>query len=437
MHAQSISRQHDAGCVVDDMCNHNATGDPDMQIANTTREFGSVAKSLHWVIAVLVITMIPLGIIANGVAEGIKDTNVITTEEGIAQAIFLFSLHKTLGVAIFLLAIMRVAWAIIQPRPGLLNAENKIETFAAKTVHWLLYGSLLLVPLFGWVHHAATTGFAPIWWPLGQSLPLVPKSQMAAEISSALHIIFGRVLIVAILLHVVGALKHHFVDRDQTLHRMLPGRVEVPELPQKKTGLLPSAAALFTWIVAIGISVAAGEFDPQSQSSSVQELVEVSSDWQVKEGVVNIVITQMGIPVVGKFLNWTAAIKFSEPGKAGPAGSVEAEISIGSLKLGSVTHQAKGKDFFDVESFPTAKFMAEIFKTDSGHEARGRLTIKDQSIDIVLPFDLLLERETATMLGSLVLDRLDFGIGQGTRSEATLAFAVQVSVALTAQKVTQ
>ena len=419
------------------LCIRVVTGDLDMQIANTIREFGSIAKSLHWVIALLVITMIPLGIIANGMAEGIRDTNVISTEEDIARAVLLFSVHKTMGVAIFFLAILRVGWAIIQPRPGPLNAENRIETFAAKTIHALLYGSLLLVPLSGWVHHAATTGFAPIWWPLGQSLPFVPKSQMVAEISSGLHIIFERVLLVTISLHVAGALKHHFIDRDQTLRRMLPGRVEVGEPSQQNHSLLPFAAALMTWIAAIGISAVAGELGRQPQSSPVQKLVEVSSDWRVKEGAVNITITQMGVRVVGNFSDWTAAINFSEPDKAGPAGSLEAEISIGSLTLGSVTHQAKGKDFFDAETFPTAKFTAEIFKTNSGHEARGKLTIKDQSIDILLPFELLLERETATMSGSLVLNRLDFGIGQATKNEATLAFAVQVSVALTAQKMTQ
>ena len=58
-----------------------------------------------------------------------------------------------------------------------MNADQKLERFAAETVHWVLYGALVIVPLSGWISHAAAAGFAPIWWPFGQGLPLVPKAR--------------------------------------------------------------------------------------------------------------------------------------------------------------------------------------------------------------------------------------------------------------------
>ena len=216
-----------------------------MPFANTPSEFGSVAKAFHWITAVMVVAMFPLGFVANEMAEGVRDQSTSTTEAEIARTALLFSVHKTLGVAIFFVALARIAWAIAQPRPGLLNADHKVEAFSAETVHWLLYGSLVLVPLSGWVHHSASTGFAPIWWPLGQSLPLVPKSEAVADITSGLHVVFQYVFLIALLLHIAGAIKHHVVDRDATLLRMLPGRSDAPTPPKQAPHKLALAAALF------------------------------------------------------------------------------------------------------------------------------------------------------------------------------------------------
>jgi len=207
--------------------------------SNSTTTYGSVTKSFHWLIAALVITMIPLGIVANGMADAdpLKPT--------------LFSLHKTVGLFIFFVALARILWAITQPKPAHLHPDRKAETFLATLVHWLLYASLVLVPLSGWVHHAATTGFAPVWWPFGQGLPGIPVSDSVAHIAASLHIIFERVLAASILLHVAGALKHHFIDRDDTLARMTFGHTEPHPAP------IPTPSAKAAPGVAVGVYAAA------------------------------------------------------------------------------------------------------------------------------------------------------------------------------------
>ena len=136
-----------------------------MSIANTHSNYGSVAKSFHWMTALLILTAFPLGIIAQQLP--------FETNEQLALKATLFSAHKTVGVLAFFTGLLRILWAISQRRPGLLNAEHKLEATAAETAHWLLYGSMLAVPLTGWIHHASTEGFAPIWLPIGQNLPLV------------------------------------------------------------------------------------------------------------------------------------------------------------------------------------------------------------------------------------------------------------------------
>lgn len=404
-----------------------------MPLSNTSRSYGTVSKTFHWLTALLILSVIPLGLIADNMADAINDPSVASTDEDVVRTAFLFSMHKTIGITIFFVALARILWTLIQTKPGLLNADNKPEAFAAETVHWLLYGSMVLVPLSGWIHHASTEGFAPIWWPFGQSLPLVPKDAGLAALTAGLHWILQWVLIGALVLHIAGAVKHHVIDRDPTLRRMLPGASDAPEPPAQTHSLIPALAAIVLWIAALAGGGAMGTFAGHGpHESHAAELEQVQSDWQVQDGALALTVTQLGSPVSGLFSDWTAAINFEEPAEPGPAGSVEVTISIGSLSLGSVTGQALGADFFDAETFPTAKFAGEIFKTESGYEARGPLTIRDQSMDIVLPFSLDLQDNSATMSGKVELNRLDFAVGKHMPDESSLAFAVEIAVELTA-----
>lgn len=79
--------------------------------------------------------------------------------------------------------------------------------------------------LTGWINHAASAGFAPIWWPYGQSLPMGPKSETVSALFSAGHLVFTKILLASIALHIAGALKHVFINRDETLRRMLPDKI--------------------------------------------------------------------------------------------------------------------------------------------------------------------------------------------------------------------
>jgi cytochrome b561/polyisoprenoid-binding protein YceI len=406
-----------------------------MPLTNTHRSYGAVTKSFHWLTALLIVTVIPLGIVANNLAKAIRDPAIAVTLDDITRATFLFSLHKTIGITIFFVALARIAWAISQPKPGLLNADKRVESLAAQTVHWLLYGSLLLVPLTGWIHHAALDGFAPIWWPFGQNLPFVPKNQGVADTFAGLHLVFERVLVFAILLHVAGALKHHFWDRDMTLRRMWPGRADAPEPPAARETALPLVAALGIWFAALAAGAGLGAYDGHGTGAEdAAALDAVQSDWTVEDGSLSITIVQMGSAVQGTFSDWTAAISFDAPDAPGPAGSVEVTVAIPSLSLGAVTDQAMGPDFFAATDFPTATFAAEIVRTDTGYEATGPLTIKGNAVPVTLPFTLDIDGDTARMSGSTTINRMAFDVGSTTTDEGTLAFAVEIGVNLTARR---
>ncbi|MEP5155329.1 cytochrome b, partial [Planktotalea sp.] len=256
-----------------------------MSATNTDRSYGSVTKTFHWLTALLIITAIPLGIISNKLP--------FETGEEVALKALMFSLHKTVGITAFFVALARIAWAITQTKPAGLHPERRAETFLAELVHWLLYGSLVVVPLSGWIHHASTTGFAPIWWPFGQNLFFVPKSESLAAVTAGLHVVFERVLIVSLLLHIAGALKHHVIDKDDTLRRMLPGTTAAGT-PHGSNKAAPLGAAVLVWIAAMGIGSALGVYQGHGGHADRAALEAVNSQWDVQSGAIEISTNQFG-----------------------------------------------------------------------------------------------------------------------------------------------
>ncbi len=395
-----------------------------MPATNSQTTYGTVTKIFHWLTALLILTVIPLGAIANRLPY--------ETNEQLALKAQLFSFHKTLGVIIFVVALGRILWALTQTKPGGLHPDRKGETMLAELVHWLLYLSLVAVPLTGWIHHAATSGFAPLLLPIGQDLPLVSKDESVSELFASLHWIWSKIMVAAVLLHIAGALKHQIVDKDATLRRMWFGQRETPAVQAHAGSLFAPITAIVIFGLATGAGAAAGLFTHE-EGSSRPELAEVASEWTVTDGTLAITVTQLGSAVQGSFGDWTAAISF-DPDGTGVLGDVTTTVAITSLTLGSVTNQAMGADFFNAETFPTATFQADITAAETDYVADGTLTIKDNTVPVALPFTLDIADDTATMTGQLALDRRDFGIGQSMNDETNLGFLVMVDINLTATR---
>ncbi|MDX8352232.1 cytochrome b/b6 domain-containing protein [Cognatiyoonia sp. IB215182] len=396
-----------------------------MAATNSTTTYGTVTKTFHWLTALLIITAIILGAVANRLPY--------ETNDQLAFKAQLFSFHKTLGVLVFAVALARILWALGQPKPGSLHPERTLETKLAEMVHWLLYISLVAVPLTGWIHHAASAGFAPILLPIGQGLPLVPKDEGVSELFAGLHWVWSKIMVGAILLHIAGALKHQIVDKDATMRRMWFGNTEAPDVPANPKSLTAPITAVTIYALATGGGAMAGLYTHHETVDAAVALEEVSSDWRVTDGSLEITVTQFGSQVTGDFNEWTSAITF-DPEAEGVLGDVTTTIAIGSLELGSVTGQAMGADFFNVEAFPTATFTAEITRGDTDYVADGTLTIKDSTVPVTLPFKLTLEGGTAVMAGIVALDRRDFAIGNGVTDESNLGFGVGISINLTATR---
>lgn len=396
-----------------------------MSATNSATRYGSVARSLHWLTAALILTAIGLGLYAESLPYDTSETLAVKAQY--------FSWHKTLGVAAFFVALVRILWALTQERPAPVHPDRKLETWAAEIVHWSLYIAMLALPLTGWIHHAAVDGFAPILWPFGQNLPFVPKSELVGQVFGSLHWLFSKLLIAAIVLHIAGALKHAVIERDGTLARMISGRAAGrPAGHPRGAGI----AALVVFAAA-GIAIAA----PALRQTGVEPPAETAvtpaagANWQVETGSLGFTVRQMGSEVAGQFPNWTATILFNEtPDASGSHGKVTVSIDTTSLTLGSVTAQAKDAEFFDTANFATAVFEADILPATEGYEARGTLTLRGVTRPATLPFTLVITGDQAVMAGALTLDRRDFGMGASYGDESSVGFSVGVATELTARR---
>lgn len=389
---------------------------------NTATSYGSVTRTFHWLTALLIFAAFPLGVIANDMAYD--------TSEALALKAQLFSVHKTLGVAVFMVALLRILWALTETKPAPLHPTRQAESFAAETVHWALYLSLVVVPLSGWIHHAAVDGFAPILWPIGQNLPFVPKSELVATAAATTHWLFTKVMFASVALHIAGALKHVFIDRDLTLARMAKG---VPAgSAQSGHSALPMLTALAIFAAgAVGAWQLAKTAAPVAEAATSEPAAATVGNWQVTEGTLLFTVKQMGAEVQGIFPAWTADITFDE---ATGTGAVTVSINTTKLTLGSVSDQAKGPEFFDTASHPAAVFKADIAAAATGHAATGTLTLRGIDRPLTLPFNMEIDGATAQVQAEVALDRRDFDMGKSYPDEANVGFAVVVTVDLTATR---
>ena len=172
------------------------------------------AMLLHWVIAILVI--------ANWrIAESAE--NLPDTERGAVMG-----WHFAFGMLILLLTVARIVWRLTHKRPPLGGHLKAWERILARTVHSLFYILLIAMPLLGWIGMSGykfPIDMFGITWPV---LPTGLNEDTGHEILEV-HATLGSVMVLLIGLHVLGALKHHFWDKDGELWKMLPfGRARTP-----------------------------------------------------------------------------------------------------------------------------------------------------------------------------------------------------------------
>ena len=178
-----------------------------MTFRNTNRSWGSLTKALHWIIVLLIINQ---WVIAER-AEELKGLAKLQT----------LGWHKSFGMTILMLAIVRLVWRWMNPVPDLSNETKPWERVLARVSHFLLYALIFAMPLTGWMMSSARN-FPVSWFKLFQFPDLVAPADQTYRLLLYWHHQLFKVLVAVALLHIAGALKHHFIDRNDVLKRMLP-----------------------------------------------------------------------------------------------------------------------------------------------------------------------------------------------------------------------
>ena len=179
-----------------------------MTVRNSTRSWGSVSKALHWIIVLLIINQWVIGMRADALPLGMAKLQALAW-------------HKSFGVTILALAVVRLAWRWMNPVPDLAAETRPWERVLAKISHVLLYGLIFALPLTGWLMSSAKN-YPVSWFSLVQLPDLVAPSEALFQQMRSLHHSLFAVLVGVAALHIAGALKHHFIDRNDVLKRMLP-----------------------------------------------------------------------------------------------------------------------------------------------------------------------------------------------------------------------
>ena len=179
-----------------------------MPLSDSAPRYTRTAIALHWLVAVLVVTQIAWGWWMQDIPK-----------QPVGPRVDAFNLHKSLGMTIFALMVLRLGWRLGHPAPAL-PAMPGWQRFLALNTHALIYVALFIQPLAGYLG-SVWSGYPVKLY--GMTLPAWgAKSEMLKVLMSQAHLVCSWVLVAAITLHVAGALKHAVFDRDAVLARMSP-----------------------------------------------------------------------------------------------------------------------------------------------------------------------------------------------------------------------
>lgn len=181
-------------------------------MSTDSRGYSRIAITLHWLIAFMIIGQIVGGKYMHGMELG-------------PDKYQLYQMHKSFGIVILLLSFLRLLWRLTHKAPPLPDGMSGFERFGAKASHFGFYVLMIGTPLVGWMMVSAsptaipTKLFKTIPWP---DFPFISRSEGLNDFFVETHEVMATMIIALLVLHVAAALKHHLVNKDDVLTRMLP-----------------------------------------------------------------------------------------------------------------------------------------------------------------------------------------------------------------------
>lgn len=430
------------------------------------RRYAAVAIVLHWAIALGIIWQIGLGWWMGDALEH-PDTQ--------ATAVAAFQVHKSVGLTVLALSLVRLWWRLANPPPALPAHMPAWEKTAATATHWAFYVLMIAMPLSGWLyvsaewdsHSGRPLEVPTLFFGLFQ-VPHIPGLESLADgargaVSGVLEFVHSKmawVAIILLVLHVGAALKHQFKDRDEVLGHMVPGAtpktVELPPAsPNRRYALIGGFAAIVLFFAFAFSQIKAGLGAPAAAESAPQATQQQAGAlpaeqepalsppsapplWRVdqSQSAIRFSGAHAGAPFEGRFQEWRAEIRFDPDNLAQSSAMVT--VATGSARDGVPLHESSlpQEEWFDTANYPTATFRVEEFRqTSDGYEARGVLNLKGRDLPVRLPFTLSIDGDRAAMDGEALIERDEADLGQSSDPGGDwVSKEIRVSVHVEAQR---
>ena len=179
-----------------------------MPSRSSPTRYGAVAQLFHWLIAALIVAQFTLAYLADDLPIGI-------------HKLALLARHKSFGMTVLMLAILRLLWRLKNPPPLLPSGMTPLERTLARATHIAFYVLLFAMPITGWLMSSAKN-YSVSWFGLFTWPNLIAKNETAFDLLRSTHHILSYALFAIAVLHILAALKHHFWNKDDVLLRMLP-----------------------------------------------------------------------------------------------------------------------------------------------------------------------------------------------------------------------
>ncbi len=364
-------------------------------------DYTATAKLLHWLIALLILVQFPLGWIMD--------------EFSGVQKIQAFNFHKSLGLTVLALMIVRAIWRVRHPTPDAVRAMPKRDRVLSHSVQGLIYLGVFAIVLAGWAM-ISVSKFPSSFF----QIAIIPKLPWLRDLTGedqkayhhlfeAIHGLLGFALLAAIAAHIAGALRHAILLKDGIFSTMMPRRF----------GKRSQSLSIALFVLGTFAAVAAGA----GQARAIE--------WSVKPETTQIGFeaTGSGYTTKGTFGRFRISIDF-DPGEPERA-SVKVLLDMTSVATGTPdADKALGSpEFFDPARFPTAQFTAKGAEPagNGKYVLKGMLTLKGVTKPVALPCSIDIKGGTAKAVAETVINRMDFGIGP----ESVAGFPIDKDVKLT------
>ena len=374
------------------------------------RQYTYVARLLHWLVAALIVAQYVLAELSEWAKEA----------DNVVERLALLANHKSIGMTILALAAVRLTWRLFNKPPALPLAMPEWQKFSSHAAHWLIYGVIFCLPLSGWLMSSANA-YSVSWFNLFVFPDLVAADKSLADFFHSTHEIMTEVLFVVVVVHVLAALKHHYLDKDGVLNRMASwfgwlvfiAVLLVTVVLFGRIGSSPPKASLNRdafETVSNGSQIKSENF---SESVSLSDLPVWSIDYQ--NSAIKFSADQAGAPFEGVWEKWQAVMQF-DAAQLNKSGFI---VTIDTTQVNSKDQERDGyivgEDFFDTNLFKTATFIAEKFEPQSSNEftSQGRLSIKGLSKPVLFTFTVVQTEGLVELIGSASLDRFAWNIGMG------------------------